>query len=156
VPDDFVPLSTFLKPSRNDEEIVEAVSSPAKEAASADARDLREIASEMRRFRAALRDAFEASREALLRDIACGVLGRELALQPANLNAIAARIVAEIGTPVRIRVHPDDAAALEEWECELVPDASVRPGDIVFEVNDGSVDASLGIRLDEALAAAAQ
>jgi flagellar biosynthesis/type III secretory pathway protein FliH len=84
------------------------------------------------------------------------VLGRELALEPADLDVIAARVVAEIGIPARIRVHPNDAAALEEWECEVVLDASVRPGDIVFEVNDGSVEASLGIRLDEALAAAAQ
>jgi flagellar biosynthesis/type III secretory pathway protein FliH len=78
-----------------------------------------------------------------------------LALEPANLDAIAAQVVAEIGTPARIRVHPNDAAALEEWECEVVlDDESLRPGDIVFEVNDGSVDASLGIRLDAALAAA--
>lgn len=115
---------------------------------------LDEIASQMRRFRAALYDAFAAVRERLLRDIACEVVGRELQLAPADVEAIALRACAQIEAPLCLRVHPLDAAAFAQWTCDLETDASLHRGDVVLRVRDGAIDASLGVRLEGVLAAA--
>lgn len=116
---------------------------------------LDDVASQMRRFRAALYDAFAAVRERMLRDIACEVVGRELQLAPAEVEAIALRACAQIEAPLGVRVHPLDAAAFEQWTCDLETDASLHRGDVVLRVRDGAIDAALGVRLEGVLAAAA-
>lgn len=108
------------------------------------------LAGEVRWFRARLAEAFEAALSRLLGDLACDVLARELALAPANIAAIAAAVLERAAdeSPVALRVHPDDAPALIGVELPVMRDAALRPGDLVVDLRDGQLDASLGVRLD--------
>ncbi len=150
--DEFIALRAFLHapelpPAAQEERCeaeVPAQSDPA----------LREIASQMRRFRAALYDAFEVTRERLLRDIACEVIGRELQVAPADVEAIALRACAQIEAPLCVRVHPLDVPAFAQWTCGVETDAALHRGDVVLCVNDGTIDAALGVRLEGVLEAA--
>lgn len=108
-----------------------------------------ELGREVRLFRARVIEAVEASVEMLVNDIAADVLGRELALAPADVEAIVDRALERFAReePLRVRVHADDAAALR-CAVPVVTDARLRPGDAVIELRDGNVDASLGVRLE--------
>ena len=150
MPDEFVSLREYLRVPDS----VPPVEEKAPTVLGDPARDevvLFEIGSEMRRFRAALRDGFEAARECLLRDIACEVLGRELQLAPADIDAIVSRACAQADAPASIRVHPMDAEALAAWTCDVETDATLHRGDAVLCVSEGTIDASLGVRLEGVL-----
>ena len=103
---------------------------------------------EARLFRARLSDAFDAALPRLLRELAGGVLARELLLAPCDLAAIA-RGVKELLPAVRVRVAPEDGACASELP--VVVDTALRPGDAIVEISDGEVDARLGVRLALAL-----
>lgn len=117
--------------------------------------DLLELAREVRLFQARVIEAVEAAVETLVGDIAADVLGRELLLAPADIDAIVdaalERFVSE--EPLRVRVHPEDVPRLA-CGVPVVADAGLRPGDAVIELRRGSVDASLGVRLATLLQAA--
>lgn len=152
--DAFVPLETLLRTT-----IASLPDSPATRAVDdADAPDRAcrcdgEFAA-VRRFRAALADALETALDILLRDIACDVLARELALAPADLAAIATAALERYGAeaPLRVRAHPDDVAALEGVAVSVAADAGLRRGDLAIDLRTGTIDASLGARLACALA----
>lgn len=115
---------------------------------------------DVRLFRARLADAFDVARETLLREFAYAVLGRELVLAPADLAAIAGRILAEhpAAQPLRLRVAPEDAAALGAragGQMPLAADAALAPGDAIVEFAAGCIDARLGVRLAAVLDALA-
>ena len=107
-----------------------------------------ELAREVRMFHARVIEAVEAAVETLVNDIAADVLGRELAIEPVEIEAIVDRALQRFASeePLRVRVHPDDVVRVA---CGLpvVADARLRAGDAVIELRNGSVDASLGIRL---------
>ncbi len=108
---------------------------------------------EAKRFRAALADAVEACLGELLTDIAGDILARELVLAPCDLHAIVGRAIARYGAdPVGIRVHPEDAPLFDTMDVRIVSDGSLRRGDAVIETRSGSIDASLGVRLERLLA----
>lgn len=106
----------------------------------------------VRRFHASLREALQTAFESLLLDLASEVLGRELLLEPADLQRIVERTLERYAglEPLRVRVHPGDAAALE-LEIPLLCDDTLMRGDAIVELRDGEIDASLGVRLEALL-----
>jgi hypothetical protein len=109
---------------------------------------------DVRVFRAHLADAFDAARIALVREFAFAVIGRELLLAPADVDAIAARVLAEHPRAqcVRVRVAPGDVSIVRAG-VPVESDPALAPGDAVVEIAGGSIDARLGVRLAQVLAA---
>jgi flagellar biosynthesis/type III secretory pathway protein FliH len=107
---------------------------------------------DVRLFRARLADALEAATARLVRELAHAVLGRELILAPADLAALAERILAEhpAATPVAIRHAPGEGTGLP---LPAVADPELAPGDLIVTFGAGAVDARLGVRLAVALEA---
>jgi len=139
---------------REPREASPAVHIEAPEEASAPANDEIAAAREIRLFMARVAEALECTIEMLRNDAACEILGRELQLAPADLQPIVARTIQRyaLETPVRVRVHPGDLAALD-GEFSTVADPQLRRGDAVLEVRGGAIDATLGVRLDSVLRA---
>ncbi|HLX26049.1 MAG TPA: FliH/SctL family protein [Candidatus Cybelea sp.] len=110
-----------------------------------------------RRFRAALGDAVDAALPALLRAIAEGVLARELRLEPAAIARVVAAAVDRAGQEhvVAIRVHPSERGAVATLGLAAVADTTLGPGDCRLQLRSGTIDASLRVRLETALAAQA-
>lgn len=104
----------------------------------------------VRRFRAALDDTVQALASEIVRDIATTVLARELQLAACDMQAIVARAIesALSYAPVRVRVHPNDAAQLSALGVPVIADDSLRIGDVCIDVRNGTIDASLGARLE--------
>lgn len=112
-----------------------------------------DVLAEVRRFRAALADALDAQLREIVREVACEVLGRELRLAPADVTAIATGALERYAAdgPLRLRAHPLDARALETLELPIVADGALRRGDLTIELRSGTIDASLGARLEALL-----
>jgi len=152
--DAFVPLADWLAraalPAPPPDDV--AVSEPLPPAQPEP--DVAELLRDVRLFRARLADALEAARDALARELAYAVLGRELLLAPADVTEIAARLIRAhpAATAVRLRVAPADVARVATIApaCE---DPALVPGDVVLEFAGGEHDARLGARLASALAA---
>ncbi|MHB8148240.1 MAG: FliH/SctL family protein [Vulcanimicrobiaceae bacterium] len=111
--------------------------------------------SQVKRMRAALADACTALSEDLTRDISIGILARELRLAPIDIAAIVEATLdrARNDLPVAVHVHPDDLTALGALDVRTIPDPALRRGDVTIDVRHGSIDASLGVRLDALLEA---
>ncbi len=147
----FVPLADILRPpALVQPAVAEIVETPCIASAPEDVRVWSEVARDVRVFRAQLADAFDAAREMLLRDFAFAVLGRELLLGDADLAAIVARILAEHpdAQPLRVRVAPVDLAQVAEHVLlPLVADPDLESGDAIVDLQCGSIDARLGVRI---------
>lgn len=102
---------------------------------------------DIRLFRARIAEAAELAVRDLCEDIAVEVLARELQLAPAEISEIVRRALErhEAEGIARIRVHPDEAAAISDER--VCADESLRRGDAVLDVAYGSIDVSLGVRL---------
>jgi hypothetical protein len=162
MPDGFVHLADYVRPCR-------PPAAPEGETESAPANaapeiaddpydgDLEQAVGDVRRFRATLADALDVALERLLLEIACDVLARELRLGPAEVASVVARARerAAADEPHAVRVHPDDAAALAACGCRIVADDRLRRGDVRLEVSSGSIDLTLGARLERVLEACA-
>ena len=100
-------------------------------------------------FHARIAEAVEDAVESLLGDIAAIVLGRELELSSADISAITERALQQFAAeePVRLRAHPDEVDVLD-CAVPVVADDALRRGDVVIELRTGTVDATLGARLD--------
>jgi flagellar assembly protein FliH len=107
---------------------------------------------DIRLFRARVGEAVETAVEIVIGDIAAEVLARELKLAPANVERIVDRALQRYFSeePLRVRVHPADAAAIE-CSVPVVADGELAPGDAVLELRDGYVDARFGVRLASVL-----
>jgi flagellar biosynthesis/type III secretory pathway protein FliH len=109
----------------------------------------------VRLFRASIEEALESTIATLRCDIAAEIIGRELQIGPVAIAEIVRRAVLRWAGdhPVRVRVHPEDVSALAADGIETVADRGLRRGDAVLEVNTGTIDVSLGVRLDAVLRA---
>ncbi len=152
MPDGFVPLDRALRPAPEPQTVSGDLATTVVLTNQAEP-DLEDAAAEARRFRAALADAFALSLERLVRDVACDVLARELVLAPPDVAAIAARALERYldDGPLQLRVHPDDRGACAPLDLRIVTDERLRAGDVVLDVRCGSIDASLGARLETVL-----
>jgi flagellar biosynthesis/type III secretory pathway protein FliH len=152
MPDGFVPLDRALRPAPEPPTVSGDVATAVVTIGELEP-DLEDAIAEARRFRAALADALALSLERLVRDVACDVLARELVLAPVDVAAIAARALERYSDdgPLRLRVHPDDRSACATLDLPVVTDERLRAGDVVLDVRCGSIDASLGARLETVL-----
>lgn len=132
-----VQQSTMQPPSKPDDEIT---------------RSEIDAAREIRLFHARIAEAVDAGVERVLCDVACDVLARELRIAPADIAAITERALQRYATdaPVRVRLHPNDAASVK-CAVPVISDGGLMPGDAILELQDGFVDAGLGVRLEAAL-----
>jgi flagellar biosynthesis/type III secretory pathway protein FliH len=150
-PEGFRSLAELLREPHESPAFLETLDEPANETSRGD-----ELAAarEVRFFQAHLSEALESAIEVLRNDIATEVVGRELQLAPAEIEDIVRRAVRRFAAegPLCIRVHPDD---LEKVSCEVpsAGDCALRRGDAVLEVRTGTIDASLGVRLESVLRA---
>jgi flagellar biosynthesis/type III secretory pathway protein FliH len=110
--------------------------------------DVRAAVRDARCFRARLADAFEEALAVLVRELACTVLARELALAPCDLAALARGVLARAPV-VRLRVAPEDGGG--EYGVPTLVDPALRAGDAIFELSGGALDARLGVRLADVL-----
>jgi flagellar biosynthesis/type III secretory pathway protein FliH len=117
-------------------------------------RETAALLGEIRRFRAAVADAFEFEVEELLRDLAGSVLARELQLAPADVRAVVERARSRYARErvLAVRAHPAEVESLAALGVEVLPDAQLRGGDVIIDLQSGTIDLSLGVRLDAVLA----
>lgn len=99
-------------------------------------------------MRLAAHEAFERSRVSLLASLAEGVLGRELELAPAELEALVARVVdaSRELEPVSLVLSPFDAQRVRTPLRTRV-DPSLDPGDFIVELRDGALESPVSFRL---------
>lgn len=156
--DTFVPLGEYLRgPVPAPAEPVVAVDEPAVDGiALGENAALEEALADIRRFRAALADALDVRIERLLSDVAAGVLARELHLAPVDLRAIVARELALAGEPpVTMYANPNECELLQAYAGCVLADPALRCGDVRIDLRSGTIVATLGCRLERALAAVA-
>ncbi len=109
---------------------------------------------ELARLRARAAERLEECAEAMLRDLARRVLGRELLTARPDIDALVAAALDELDarSGVVVRVCPDDAERLgARWPVRA--EAGLTPGDFTIDVDDGHYDAALQTRLEAMLAA---
>jgi len=149
VPDEFVPLDVFLRPPQR-ERAAAALERPPPLA-----RDCEEAIRAARRFRAALADAIDVAVARLLPEIARDVLARELRLASADVAAIASAALERYAgeKTLALRVHPADAGAVAELRIAAIADETLGVGDVVIELQSGTIDLRMESRLNAILGA---
>ena len=149
MPDGFISMREWLAPP-----VAAAPELPASEPTVPDSLDVLERpydCADVRRFRAALEDALAVATDALLREIACDVLGRELSVA-CDIAALVRRAIERYGCePLRVCVHPDEAGAARACGFPVEVDPALRRGDAVLVVESGTIDVRLGVRLSRVL-----
>lgn len=151
-PEEFVPLHAWLR-GPVVEPTVEIATVAACEDVPAIERDVALALRDARLFRARLADALDDAVARLLPDVMLRVLGRELTIAPADVAAIVARTrdAAPARLLLHVRVAPIDAAMVL-GAVPVLADATLAAGDALLVFADGSVDATLGVRMRDALA----
>jgi len=160
MPDAFVPLHAWLRDGSEPEPqeapataVTPEVVFPESPAAEETTNDTAEALADVRRFRASLADALDVAVAEALREVVAGVLARELMIAPVDVAAIVSRVRAQYAGEeiLAIHLHPDECEACEDMDVAIVADASLRRGDVVVRVRSGSIDATLGARIDDVL-----
>lgn len=115
------------------------------------------ILRDLRLFHARIAEGVEAAVHTLLADIAADVLARELQIAPAAIASIVEGALQRYAQehPLRVRLSPGEAARIA-CSVPVVADERLREGDAVIELRDGSVHATLGVRLGCVLERAGQ
>jgi flagellar assembly protein FliH len=118
-----------------------------------------QCASEVAALRARLRHEAEADLVRLALAIARRVIRRELAVDPGAVRGLVMAALEKLrGVDVlRVRCFPAHADSLKGFlaeeagrgSLEVVADASLEPGGVVFETQRGNLDASASIQLQE-------
>ncbi len=157
--DGFVPLAAFLRPlppPPPETFDVAMANDVAQDGAFDDlAQEYAAVFSAIRRFRAGIADAIDASVQRVLEHVAENVVARELQIAPPEIGAIVAKARERIDGErvLSVRVHPTQRDALATLQLETHEDARLVPGDIVVELRSGTIDLRLRTRLAMALAA---
>lgn len=151
---EFVSLAVWMVPQKCAEPMPE--SAPEEIACDPDpepSQTLSDALADVRRFRAAFADALEMSVRGVVREIAVDIVARELRLAPSDISAIVARAIERYGIvePFTVRTSPDDARAIAGRYADVVADVNLRGGDVIIELLSGSIDATLGARLEHLL-----
>ncbi len=107
---------------------------------------------ELAAMRLAAHEAFERNKDSLLASVAEHVLGRELALAPAELETLVARVVdaSRDLEPVSLALSAADAERVRTPLPKRI-DSSLAPGDFIVEVRDGALESRLRFRVRGAL-----
>lgn len=157
MPDEFIPLEVFFAPVRSQVEPPSASGAEQDRDGGAEGggRDadcgalLEQTMREVRCFRAALADALDAAVDRLLPNVASEILARELQLAATDVRAIVAKTLERFGSErvLSIRVHPQALAALTESPVAVVADAALADGDLMVELNSGTIDMTLKVRV---------
>jgi flagellar assembly protein FliH len=117
------------------------------------------VLSSLVELRARLRRESEADLVRLAIAIAQRILHRELTVDPGAVQGLIKAALDKLQTReiARIRVHPDQEKivracverAASSRKVEFLPDAGLKPWDILFETEGGSLDASINAQLSE-------
>jgi len=161
----FIPLATFIRGRSNASAPVapqaSAVAIEREAAAPGVARGIvdfahADVVHELALMRLAAIEAYERATATLLRALADDVLVRELALAPADLEALVKRALSTFGDcePLALRVSPADAGRVQAGLPVRV-DPTLDAGDLVVDVRDGAYESQFALRLEDALARAA-
>ena len=106
-------------------------------------------------MRLAALDGYERACARLLESLASEVLGRELALAPADLAALLQRALAAFSEqePLAVVLSPHDAGRVRV-PLPVRIDPALSAGDLVIEVSDGELESYFAFRTQAALARA--
>jgi len=114
---------------------------------------------ELAQVRARLRKQAEGDTIKLSLAIARRVLRRELAMDPDAMRGLVTAALEKLQSQeiCRVRANPSQVAAITAClratatnsKVEVVPDGSLQPGGVVFETNQGNLDASVDSQLQE-------
>ncbi len=121
----------------------------------------------------ALAESIHSEREALLRsalrplpgvcmDVLRELLGRELELAPANIEALVSSVIGYVvdSAHVEVRVNPADYAMAQaahpiwrsarygDWELVVIPDRSIETGGCEVRSDVGNIDATLNVKFE--------
>jgi hypothetical protein len=105
--------------------------------------------------RLAALEAFDRAAPRLLSALAQNVLGRELALAPADLRVVIAHLRRDFAAaePVAVLLAPAEAGCRIDG-LPVRAEPALHDGDIVLEVRDGEIDARFALRRAGALGTA--
>jgi flagellar biosynthesis/type III secretory pathway protein FliH len=114
--------------------------------------EIGELLRDVRLFKARVAELVEDAAGTLLADIAAQVIARELQLAPAEIGAVIESALQRFGAeqPLRIRIARADEGRVDS-DLPVIIDEALREGDAALDVAGGSVDATLGVRLDAVL-----
>jgi len=148
------PTITYGPPTAPELELIAeaALASAASQADAGQTHAQATFTQELVLLRLATIEAYERTTRRLLDALAVEVLGRELALAPADCEAIAAALLARFDDfdPIALAVSPADADRIRA-PLAIRIDPSLGPGDLAIEVRDGVVESSFLMRLDGAV-----
>jgi flagellar biosynthesis/type III secretory pathway protein FliH len=160
----FIPLAAFVRGNARSaiapapDAAPAAESEPAAPGATPGVLDFAhaDVVHELALMRLAAMEAYERAVESLLRSLADDVLARELALAPADVDALVRRVLATfpVRDPVALRVSAADAARVQAG-LALSVDPALGRGDLVVVVRDGALESCFAQRFEDALARAA-
>jgi flagellar biosynthesis/type III secretory pathway protein FliH len=154
-PERFRSLASMIRAAQPQDRAEEPAQAEYPDAAEPEGVALAEVGGmlrDVRLFRARVSELVDDTVEKLCCDVAAQVLARELHLAPSDVRKIVdAALRRYFGEePLRIRAHPREAQSLE-CDIPVVADESLRSGDIIIELRNGTIDATLGVRLDAVL-----
>jgi flagellar biosynthesis/type III secretory pathway protein FliH len=111
-----------------------------------------DVVHELALMRLAAYETFEQNARRMLRTLARDVLGRELSIAPADLDALAAEALAAFAgaDPVSLRVSAADAERVRS-PLPVSIDPALEVGDLVVDVRDGAFESRFTFRLEAAL-----
>jgi len=114
---------------------------------------------DLSQIRARLRKQAEGDVVKLSLAIARRVLRRELAIDRGAMRGLVMAALEKLQSQeiCRVRTNPAQAAAIaaclreavSDAKVEVIPDGSLQPGGVVFETNQGNLDASVDSQLQE-------
>ena len=111
-----------------------------------------DIVHDLTLMRLAALEGFERATRRLIADLAHDVLARELALAPADIEALVARALAAWSDhePIALAVAPADRERVRA-PLPIRTDPTLASGDLTVFVRDGAFESPFGFRLADAL-----